>query len=165
MAGWVWDGPSVTHSELPSISTALPPHQSWCLPDPALTSTIFPDKAKSAECLCTLPVSEMVRSLCCRHGSALLVCGQENSCCGDSHILLLPCATSSWRGPVEELALQGQHQVGIQQMGPDGTFWRVPRAQTSSCTASRRLGSSFLFSLSFSSHTCVKILLPCSGGH
>lgn len=51
-----------------------------------------------------------------------MVCGQENSLYGDDHILLLSCATSSWRGPVEELALQGQHQAGIQQMGPDGTL-------------------------------------------
>ena len=59
---------------------------------------------------------------------------------GDGHILMLPCAACSRRGPAEEPALQGQHQAGEQQMGPAGTFWTVPRAWTSSCTASRRRG-------------------------
>lgn len=50
-------------------------------------------------------------------------------------------------------------------MGPPATLRAASRAWASSCTASRRRGSRSLFRRSFSSHDCVKIFLPCSGGH
>lgn len=52
---------------------------------------------------------------------------------------------------LEWLRVQGQHQAGVQQEGPTGTFRTNFRILESSCKAACRLGSSSLFCRSFSS--------------
>lgn len=142
---------TAVHSHVVSVPGAL------CSPDPTLTSTVFVDRAMFS----ALSGSKLGSSWCGRQERAVLGCGQENLCCGNGHILLLPCAAVSCGGAGSAEPALGR----LRQMGPDSTFWRVSRALTSCFTASRRWGSNSLLALSFSSQSCVKTLLACSAGY